>query len=148
MVIQSWELAIGVIILGCLQFLLALWITERLKAALQRETNAVLEKMRWDFKVREQAAKVAEYMALARNLREDSPEEDYRMANRLAWELAMWLPADTYKALGKALATPDASVNPLSVAIAVRGILLGPAAGDLAQDHVIQHAPAIGKQRR
>jgi hypothetical protein len=136
-----------VILLGVLQFLLALWISERLKAALQRETGEVLERLRWDFKVREQGAKVAEYMALARNLREDSAEQDYRSANRLAWELAMWLPTDVYKVLGRALASPSEEANPLVVAIKVRKILLGSAAGDLVPNDIIQHAPGIGKRK-
>lgn len=143
--IQKWGVAAGA--LTVLQFLSALWISQRLKAALQRETNAILEKVRWDYKIREQAAGVANYMALARTLDDSSPEADYRAANRLAWELAMWLPADTYRALGRALAYPDKDSNPLALSIEVRKILLGEGAGDLTQDDVIHHAPGIGKNR-
>ena len=57
---------LGVLLLGALQYLSTLYISERLKTSLQRESNALLEKLRWDFKVREQAAKVASYMVLAR----------------------------------------------------------------------------------
>jgi len=137
----------GLSLLGLLQFITSLWISERLKTSLQQETNEVLEKLRWDFKIREQGAKVAEYMALARNLRHDSSEEDYREANRLAWELAMWLPADVYRALAQALATPTEQFNPLTVTIQVRKILLGNSAGDLTSEHILQHAPGIGEQR-
>jgi hypothetical protein len=50
-----------------------------------------LENLKWDIKVRKQAAKIAEYMALARDHCADSSVEDYRKANRLSWELALWL---------------------------------------------------------
>ena len=136
----------GVVLLGALQYLVTLLVSERLKTALQRESNALLEKLRWDFKVREQAAKVAGYMALARSLKEDQDEKDYERANTLSWELAMWLPTDVYRSLGRALASPDAMNNPLSVVIAVRKILLGNEAGDLTRDDIIYHAPGIGKQ--
>lgn len=142
----TWQDVIaGFVGVAAVQVLAMLWIAERLRASLQRETNTLLERLRWDSKVREQATKVAEYMALARNLREDSPESDYRTANRLAWELAMWLPADTYRELGRALAQPSEAANPLRVSIAVRRILLGKDAGDLGPNDIIHHAPGIGK---
>lgn len=97
--------------------------------------------------MREQAAKVAEYMELARNLREDSPQVDYQKANRLAWELAMWLPADVYKRMAESLVRPNELNNPLVVVVAVRKILLGEKAGDLTMDNIISHAPGIGKKK-
>ena len=141
------QVGLGVLSLAALQSLVWLLLSERLKASLQKETGKFLESLRWDLKVREQAAKVAEYMALARDLREDSPVDDYRKANRLAWELALWLPADVYRAVGKAIAAPDSKTNPLSVVVTVRKVLLGAAAGDLASDSIIHHAPGIGKQQ-
>lgn len=140
------EIALGVILLGVIQFLASLWISERLKASLQKENAMFLENLKWDLKVREQAAKVAEYMSIARDLKEaDSPEE-YRRINRLAWELAMWLPEDVYKAMTQAIAKPDGNVNPLSVVINVRRLLLGTASGKLTQDDIIHHAPGIGEK--
>jgi hypothetical protein len=58
----------------------------------------------------------------------------------------MWLPENVYKSISKALASPDENVNPLSVVIDVRKVLLGTKAGDLTSDDVIHHAPGIGKQ--
>lgn len=81
-------------LLAALQFLVSLWLSERFKAQLQRETGVFLESIRWEVRVREQAAKVAEYMALARDLRESSSVDEYRRANQLGWELSLWLPAD------------------------------------------------------
>jgi hypothetical protein len=49
------EISIGVILLGTIQFLASLWISEQLKASLQKENAVFLEKIRWDIKVREQA---------------------------------------------------------------------------------------------
>jgi len=140
------QLGFGLLGLATLQFLVSLWLSERFKASLQRETGQFLETLRWDLKVREQASKVAEYMALARDLREDSSVAEYRQANRLAWELALWLRADVYRAVGKAIASPDAKTNPLSVVIDVRQVLLGASAGDLTSEQIIHHSPAIGKQ--
>jgi hypothetical protein len=139
------EIGLGVLLLGILQYLVTLWISSRFKASLQKENAKFLEKLKWEFKVREQAAKVAEYMSLARNLKKDSSEEDYRKANTLSWELAMWLPDDVYKSMGNALSNPDDSNNPLSVVIAVRKVLLDSKAGDLTSNDVIHHAPEIGK---
>ena len=85
-------------------------------------------------------------MALARVLKETSSEEDYQKANRLSWELAMWLPSNIYKSMGRAMSKPDNELNPLSVVISVRQKLLGNTAGDLTQDDIIHHAPGIGKK--
>jgi len=93
------------------------------------------------------AAKVAEYMALARDLRSDSPIEDYRRANCLAWELAMCLPADIFRSIGKALTKRSAECNEHTVAIAVRALLLGDDAGNLTANELISHAPGIGKPK-
>jgi hypothetical protein len=78
------------------------WLTERLRASLQKETNKALERIRWDFKVREQAARAAKYMSLARDL-PATTSGDYRLANKLAWEFAMWLPTEVYRELQQAM---------------------------------------------
>lgn len=104
-------------LLAALQFLVSLWLSERFKAQLQKETGVFLETLRWEMRIREQAAKVAEYMALARDLREDSSVDEYRRANQLGWELSLWLPADIYRLMGHALANPNERENPLSVLV-------------------------------
>lgn len=83
------EISLGVVLFGALQYLASLWISERLKTSLQKEHSTFLENLKWELKVREQAVRVAEYLALARNLKEDSPDSDYRTANQLSWELSM-----------------------------------------------------------
>ena len=142
------QLGFGVLLLGGLQFLTALLVSERLKASLQKENARFLESLRWDLKVREQSAKVAEYMALARDLRESDLPEQFRRANQLSWELALWLPPDLYRSVGRAIAAPDEETNPLSVVVDVRRLLLGSAAGDLMADHITHHGPGVGRSRK
>lgn len=131
-----------------LAFIIIQFITVKcLENYIRTKYDKIIEDYKFDFKVREQATKVAEYMAIARNLKGSSPKEDYRKANQLAWELAMWLPTEVYKKLGQALSKPNEQYNPLSVAIEVRKVLLKNKAGDLSQNDVIQHGPGIGKKQ-
>ena len=132
--------------LGVIQFLLSLWIKARLESSIKSEYDKLLEDYRFDLRVREQAEKTAEYIALARNLAETSSEADYRRANQLAWELALLLPDDLYRNLGKALATPSANNNILSVLIEIRKLLLK-TPGTLNDNEVIHHAPNVGAIR-
>jgi len=115
--------------------LLLIWLGELYKVSLQR-----------DEKVREEAEKVAQYMSLASKLKENSPKSDYREANRLSWELAMWLPEDVYKAIGPALVHPDKNNNAATVIISVRKVLLGKNAENLSQNDIIFHGPGIARQ--
>ena len=72
--------------IAALQFLLGIWIKSRLETSIKSEYDKLLEDYRFDLKAREQAAKVAEYMALAWKLRADSGEiAHYRRANQLVW---------------------------------------------------------------
>jgi hypothetical protein len=142
------EVGVGVLLLMAIQFLIGLWLKTRLEGSINHEYNKKLEEFRYEIKVREQAAKVAEYMEFARHLREDSPPADYQKANRLAWELAMWLPSDVYKRMAESLVRPNEQNNPLEVVVAVRQLLLGKNAGDLKADNILSHAPRVGKNRR
>jgi hypothetical protein len=139
------EVGIGVLIIAALQFLIGLWIKARLEGSIKHDYDKKLEEYRYEMKVREQAAKVAEYMELARHLRQDSPSSDYQRANRLAWELAMWLPSAVYKRMAESLVRPNEQNNPLQVVVEVRGLLLGDKAGDLTANNIISHAPGIGR---
>jgi hypothetical protein len=95
----------------------------------------------------ELAEKVATYLALACNLNESDSRETYRMANKLAWELAILLPDEIYRSIGKAISEPDTSDNLLTVVIQVRKLLLGADAGNLTAGSVMHHAPEIAKKR-
>lgn len=135
----------GIILFAVLQYLASLWISERLKTSLQKEHSQFLEYLKWDLKVREQAVRVAEYLALARNLKEDSPDTDYRKANQLSWELAMWLPEDIYKEMVTSIVSPNEKTNELSTVVSVRKLLLQKEAGNLTTENIAHHAPGIGK---
>ncbi len=128
-----------------LAFLAKNLIVELLKTELRKEHSRFLNELNWDRKVKEQAARVAEYLALARRLKESSSEDDYQLANQLAWELAMWLPDEIYKSMTYAIARPDQNVNELTVVISVQRHLLGEKAGSLTANDIVHHAPGIGK---
>jgi hypothetical protein len=140
------EISLGVVLFAALQYLASLWISERLKTSLQKEHSAFLENLKWELKVREQAVRVAEYLALARNLKEDSLDSDYRKANQLSWELAMWLPEDIYKEMVSAIANPSKDTNELTTVVSVRSLLLKDKAGTLTSENIAHHAPGIGKK--
>lgn len=138
------EILIITIPLAILQFLLSNWIKSRLENSIKHEYDKFLEEYKYEIKVREQAARVSKYLALARRLKEDSPESDYERANQLSWELAMWLPSNIYKSMAKAIVTPDNETNELTVTIEVRKILLKDKAGNLKSDDIAHHGPGIG----
>ena len=101
--------------------------------------------MQWERKVKEQSERVAEYLALARQLSEESTKDDYIRANQLSWELAMWLPDEIYKKAVHAIVKPDSENNELSTVIEVRALLLKKEAGSLTKNDIAHHAPGIGK---
>lgn len=139
-----YEISIMTILLGGIQFLIAIWIKYRLENSIKHEYDKLAEDYRYNIRVREQAARVSEYLALARSLKKESGELEYERANQLSWEMAMWLPADIYRNMVKAIVAPDGSINELTVVIEVRKLLLGEHAGNLSPDHIAYHAPGIG----
>ena len=119
---------------------------EEVKVSFQKEHSKFIDDLQWNRKVQEQASRVAEYLALARRLKESSSESDYERANQLTWELAMWLPEEIYKEMVSAIAKPNSEANELSVTISVRKLLLGDKAGNLKPEDIAHHAPGIGKR--
>jgi len=149
------EIMVGVLssisttlLLAVLAFLAKNLFIERLRLVFQKELTKFSDELQWNRKVQEQAARVAEYLALARRLRETSPESDFERANQLSWELAMWLPEDVYRQMTFAIVRPNRNLNELSVTISVRQLLLGEKAGNLRPDDIAHHAPGIGKHNR
>lgn len=130
--------------MGSISLMAKTWIVERIKLALQKEHSKFNNDLQWEVKVRERAEKVAEYISLARSLRENSTEDEYRKANRLSWELAMWLPEDIYSQMVLAITNANQTNNELTVIIAVRKLLLKEKAGNLTANEVAHHAPGIG----
>ena len=138
-VLKSWHVLVIVLAIAGGQFLMGTWAKAKIESSIKSKYDLEL-------KAKERAERVAEYMAIVRILKHDSSEESYLKANRLSWELAMWLPTDVYKSMGKAVSQPNSENNPLSVVISVRKELLGSAAGNLTQDDIIHHASGIGKK--
>ena len=75
-----------------IQFLAAMWIKARLESSIKLENDRLAEEYKYEIRAKEQAAKIAEYFSYYFRLKADSSESDYRTANKLAWELALWLP--------------------------------------------------------
>ena len=140
------EITLGALLFGAFQYLASIYISEKLKMSLQKELSAFLENLKWELKVREQAVRVAEYLALARSLKVDSLDSDYRKANQLSWELAMWLPEDLYKQMVNAIVNPSKNTNELKTVVAVRSLLLKENAGNLTSENIAHHARGIGKK--
>jgi hypothetical protein len=132
--------------LATIQVLIVLWLKSRLESSIKSHYDKILEDYRFDLKSKEQAAKAAEYIALARDLKPTSSDSDYRRANQLAWELALWLPDDIYRELGEALGSPVPGDNVLSVLVKIRKHLLKNP-GTLTDNEIIHHAPNVGAIR-
>lgn len=113
------------------------FVDKRLKAfAIQAE---------WDQKVREQASKVAEYLSLALVPDAKKDHKDFARLNQLGWELAMFLPSDTYKAVVASLLNPPLTFDAV---LEVRNYLVGDKLGILTSNDLAVHAPGIGKGAR
>lgn len=101
----------------------------------------------WNYKTREKAAKVAEYLAHQMFLTEKTPIEEYIKVNQMAWELALWVPKDLYVEIAQAAAMPDKNRNFFSAIIKARKLLLKEKAGDLSMEHALIHYPGAGKNK-
>jgi hypothetical protein len=130
-----------------LVFLMRQWFVSRLEQSLRKELslfNADLERSNL---IQLRAERVARYLALVHDL-PDHNGPDYREANQLAWELALWLPDDLYRMVVKSIAEESWDLNRLTVIAEVRRYLLGvQAAGNLTSDDIARHSPGIGKVR-
>ncbi len=139
LVLKPWQTSLLALIIFGGQFIVSKWVEANLE-------NSIKAKYDIEQKAKERAEKVSEYMTLVKTLKKTSSEEDYRKANQLSWELAMWLPSDIYKSMAKSMTKPDTEVNPLTIVISVRKELLGNTAGNLTQNDIIVHGPGIGEK--
>jgi hypothetical protein len=73
------------------------WVEARIKSHFDR----ISEDYKFELRAHEQGVKIAEYAALAIDLKVDDSVETYRRVNQLAWELFLWLPDDVYRKLAK-----------------------------------------------
>lgn len=92
-------------------------------------------------------AKLADYLVLASQLKVNASPKEYHLANALSFELAMVLPAELYRSIGRALSTPSNKHNVMSVVVEARRLAMGiPMAGNLTANDVIGHAPGAGRK--
>lgn len=145
--ITSNQVSVLAVLVPILSFLSALLVSERLKISLKKENDLFLDKLKWDFKVRESAEKIAEYLAVVYTLEKSESKEIYRLANKLSWELAIWLPDEIYKKAMRSILNDSETDNILTTVIEVRRYLLGDKAGNLTSEDVGHHAPGIGEGR-
>jgi hypothetical protein len=109
-----------------LQFLSSAWIKARLENSIKHEYDKILEEYRLNLRIKERAAKIAEYLSITMGERMDPTEKVDRVrANQLAWELVLWLPDDLYLELKDSLKPEidDKKTNVFKVLIKIREFL-------------------------
>lgn len=123
------------------ELLLVAFIQILVVAGITYHFNKSIENYKYDFKVREQAAKISEYLSL---YIKNDPNDFVRM-NQFSFELALWLPEEVYKNLGPALQKQEHAKHVFEVIIDVRKHLLKGGAGNLTGDDIIVHGKDFGK---
>ncbi|USD36101.1 hypothetical protein [Ferrimonas sp. SCSIO 43195] len=124
------------LIVGGLQFILALWLKSRLVQSVKHEYDKKLEDFKYEQKVREQAAKVSKLLADARNGDVALSRERASNLNQQAWELMLWLPEDTARNLSNHLAG-DNEVSMKTILIDVRKHLLNNSKDGLKPEEIV-----------
>jgi hypothetical protein len=140
----TWFLIIFVFF-SIIQFVIAIWIKSTLEKSIATKYERILEDYRYNLKVRERAEKIAEYLSL---YYEDS--HNFQKLNQLSWELSLWLPADIYANLSRALLNigPEMDINKktiLDILIDIRRLLLKDP-GNLTGANIIVHAKDVGRK--
>jgi hypothetical protein len=135
------EVWVGVLLLGAVQFLIALWLKSRLEASIKHEYDKRLEEFRFDLKAREQAAKVAELFAEARDNDPTLSPDRARKLNRYAWELSLWLPADTVREITRQLVFAPDRKDVKELLIMVRRHILRDRSDGLTANDIVHFLP-------
>ena len=118
-------------------FLLKTWIEVRLKSSIEHEYDKKLESLRFEIRTREQAAKIAELMAEARDGNVELPPERAKKINKLAWELSLWLPAETVRELSSHLCYTKGSKSMKEILVLVRKHILSNPDDDLKPEEIV-----------
>jgi len=120
----------GVALLAALQW----FLTTLIEARMKYEYDLKIEDYKRDLQIRDQAAKVAEFLAFVQWHQTDMKGEDF---DKRAWELSLWLPTEIYVEVAKCLVgTPDA-IHMKQILIDVRKHLLKDKAGALVADNIL-----------
>ncbi|TNM66484.1 hypothetical protein [Aliirhizobium smilacinae] len=120
--------------------LIGVFLNRVVQALVDRGLRQQTIKLEWEQKKREQAARVAEYMSYAWQLRSDDTMDIYRKTNQLGWELAMYLPAELYTHVRDGVMDAN-DKNPLSAILAARKHLLKDERDALTLDDIAFHFP-------
>jgi len=139
------KFVILVLILSVLQSVSAIWIKSKLEKSIAAKYDKVLEDYKYNLKVRERAEKVAEYLSLYY-----TDSQNFQRLNQLSWELSLWLPADIYNTLSKAMENigPGMDVNKKTILdslIDIRKLLLKDP-GNLTTEFIRVHGKDIGRK--
>ncbi len=135
----------AVVLLAALQWLVTTWLKARIEQSVKAEYDRQLDKYRLELnkqledykneaKVREQAAKVAEFLAFARWNHAAPTGEDF---DKRSWELALWLPTEIYIEVAKCLAGDPNGKHMTQILVDVRKYLLKEKAGGLIAENIV-----------
>ncbi len=132
--------AVIVLAFSVVQFLLSIWVKSQIENAIEMKYARLLEDYRYTLRAKERAEIVAEYLALYTH-----ESTSYQRLNQLSMELALWLPADLYKRLAKAMqkfsAGDHEGENIITVLMDIRSFLLGDTGGLTDEDIIVHREP-------
>ena len=130
-------LSVGTLV-AIIQLIGVTWLKSWVTAHVKHEWDRKLEDYRSETRRREQAAQVAQLLAL--NYRPGTAAHEF---NALAWELTLWLPADLVRELTRCLCQTEGAMSPKEVLIAIRKHLLG--RDDLTPDQIVHREDPSGR---
>jgi hypothetical protein len=126
--------------LAVVQILVSLWFKTRLESSIKHSYDKLLKQYESQVKIREQAARVAEFLALA-----FSPTIEPMRFNQLAWELSLWLPAPLVCDISRCLAGEKDAKTPKEILIEVRRILLQAPNDTLRPENLLHREDPLGR---
>jgi len=122
--------------LGILQFALAKWIEGRIKESIRSEYAKVLEDYKYDIRVREQAAKIAEFFTEWVK----GPNADKAKLNQYSMELSLWLPHQLYLDFAHCVTHAAGAPQYKDILISIRKHLLKQTSGDPKAAEIVHFA--------
>jgi hypothetical protein len=123
---------IDYLLVAILVSLISMWSKARIEESIKRIYAEKLEDYKRELNRRDQAARVAELLALVRA----GASSDIAKANQLSWEMSLWLPAETARKLAKYLAKASGAPDHTALLLEIRCILLGLKESDLGRDDI------------
>ena len=117
------ELSVAVLLIGVLQFLIALWLKARLEGSIKHEYDKRLKDYEFTLKKREQAVRIAQLLAdVSYNRKADKKDHVAEI-----WALSLWLPPNLVCHLTEFLVGKNPQYHdPKDLLIKIRKELHGP----------------------